>query len=171
MKWYEENYVDHVAWIVDHLEYLGLSYAEALLCLVLAFFKEKNLNITYELLGNKLDTSQDEIDKLLFGLKKRGYLGISVSKSGMEFDLSSLYEISEKEMSSKKDEDLFEMYEEGFKRPLSPNEMAKISSLAKKYGQGALIVALRAAQGHDKLNLTFVERYILNHESKDKDDR
>ena len=167
MKWYETNYNDKVAWILDHLEYLNLSYGEALLCLLLTFMKDKGINISYETLVNKLDTSQDELDKLLFKLKQKGYLNITIKEVGMDFDLSSLFDFNENELNSKKDEDLYILYEEGFKRPLSPNEMAKISTLAKDHGQGALIVALRAAQGHNKLNLNFVERYILNHESKD----
>ena len=165
MKWYESNYNDKVAWILDHLEYLNLSYGETVLCLILTFMKDKGLNITYETLINKLDTSQDELDKLLFKLKQKGYLNITLKEQGMDFDLTPLFDFNEQDLNSKKDEDLYVLYEDAFKRPLSPNEMAKISSLSKIYGQDAMIVALRAAQGYNKLNLNYVERYIIDHES------
>ena len=38
MKWYEQNFVNHRDWILDHLDLLGLDANEAIVVLLIDFF-------------------------------------------------------------------------------------------------------------------------------------
>ena len=40
MQWYEQRFVNHRDWILDHLEYLGLDAEETVIVLLIDFMNE-----------------------------------------------------------------------------------------------------------------------------------
>ena len=63
MKWYQERFVSHRDWILDHLELLDLSAQEAILVLVIDFNNEKRIPVTMESLAAKTKMKKEEVDE------------------------------------------------------------------------------------------------------------
>lgn len=63
MKWYEQNFVNHRDWIMDHLELLGLDANETVLVLLIDFCNEHNIPVTLEVLHKKTGMSMEQVDE------------------------------------------------------------------------------------------------------------
>ena len=84
-KWYEQNYVSHRDWILDNMENLGLDCNEVVLVMLIDFMNEHHQEIDLEGLSNKLNKSQDELDRVLSTLCARSYLSIFPTSNGSKW--------------------------------------------------------------------------------------
>lgn len=160
-KWYEQKYVNHRDWILDHLEMLGLSAQETVLVLLIDFFNQNSMEITMELLSQKTGMSSDETDKVVSTLCAKQYLEIRASSRKVTFSLNGLFETDTAKYQRVLDSPLFETFESEFGRPLSQTEMQKISDWNRTIDRKLIIYALRQASIYQKLSLPYIEG-ILN---------
>lgn len=63
--------------------------------------------------------------------------------------------------------EIFNTFEEEFKRPLSSNELIKLSDFINKFGEEKTIEALRKASIYQKLNFDYINRILENGEQED----
>ena len=156
-KWYEYKYVNHRDWIRDHLEMLGLTAQETVLVLLIDFFNQNNVEITIELLSRKTGMSVDETDKAVSVLCAKRYLEIRASSRKVTFSLNGLFETDTAKYQRVLDSPLFETFESEFGRPLSQQEMQKISDWNRTIDRKLIIYALRQASIYQKLSLAYIE--------------
>ncbi len=160
-KWYEEKFVSHRDWVLDHLEVLGLNPQEALLVLLIDFCNEHEMEISEEVLSQKTGLSVSEVDTVISTLCAKKYLDIRASSKAIHFCLDGLYETEVARDASIMDSSLFDLFETQFGRTLSNREMEKISDWNRTMDRRLIIYALREASARQKKNLTYVES-ILN---------
>ena len=82
MKWYEQNFVSHRDWVLDHLELLGLDAKETVVILMIDFFNEHQYAISLDLLAKKCSLSEEELNEVLSVLAAKKYLSIKASAKG-----------------------------------------------------------------------------------------
>lgn len=161
MKWYEERYVNHRDWILEHLEYLNLSEKELVVVFVIDYLNQHHENITLDLLCKKTGYKKKDLDDIISTLCARQYLDILASSKDVRFSLNGLFETEVAKDVRVLDAPLFETFETEFKRPLSQKEMQKISDWNRNFDRKMIIYALREASAYQKLNLAYMES-ILN---------
>ena len=61
---------------------------------------------------------------------------------------------------------LFDLFETEFGRPLSQNEMKKISEWNHMYDKQMIIYALRTASAYQKMNLAYIDKILCNWRDK-----
>lgn len=162
MKWYEERYVDHRDWILDHLGLLGLSANEAVLVLMIDFMNEHRMVISSESLHQRTGLSVQEVENGLSALCARQYLEIRVSNKYVYFALDGLFETDTAKEERILDSSLFDQFETEFGRTLSPTEMSKISEWNQTIDKKLILYALREASAYQALNLTYIDKILEN---------
>ena len=166
MKWYEQKYVNHRDWILDHLQVLKLSPAEFEMVMLIDFMNEHGMSITYEDLKQKTGMSSAEADHAIGLLCSRGYLEILASPNSVRFVLNGLFETDTARAASVMDSSLFDLFETEFGRPLSQNEMAKISEWNSSTDKQLIIYALREASMKQKLAIPYIDKIIQTWKKK-----
>lgn len=166
MKWYEQRYVNHRDWILEYIELLGLNEKEVILVLLIDFLNEYHTEITLDLLHRKTGYSMDELDRLISGLCVKKYLEILVSNKSVRFSLNGLFEANVAQEQRMMDSSLFDVFESEFSRPLSQFEMQKISDWNRIFDRKFILYALREASIYRKVNLPYIEKILLDWQSK-----
>lgn len=161
MKWYEQKYVNHRDWILDHLEFLGLSNDEVVIVLLIDFMNQNHEEITMETLRRKTGQTMDDLDRVISVLCAKKYLEIKASSKKVRFLLNGLFETDTARDEKILDASLFDAFESEFGRPLSSHEMERISEWNRTTDKKLIIYALRQASAYQKLSLNYIER-ILN---------
>lgn len=161
MKWYEQKYVNHRDWILDHLEFLGLSSDETIIVLLIDFMNQNHEEITMEALRRKTGQSMDELDRVISVLCAKKYLEIKASSRQVRFLLDGLFETDTARDEKIMDASLFDAFESELARPLSSKEMERISEWNRTTDKKLILYALREASAYQKLSLNYIER-ILN---------
>ena len=161
-KWYEQNYVSHRDWILDNMENLGLDCNEVVLVLLIDFMNEHHQEIDLEGLSNKLNKSQDELDRVLSTLCARSYLSIFPTSNGSKWSLNGLFEADSERSVKVMDRSLFDTFESEFGRPLSEREMEKLNEWVKSTHKKLIIYALRQASLDEKLSFPYIDKIILS---------
>ena len=165
-KWYEQNYVSHRDWILDNMENLGLDCNEVVLVLLIDFMNEHHQEIDLEGLSNKLNKSQDELDRVLSTLCARSYLSIFPTSNGSKWSLNGLFEADSERSVKVMDRSLFDTFESEFGRPLSEREMEKLNEWVKSTHKKLIIYALRQASLDEKLSFPYIDKIISNWKTK-----
>ena len=165
-KWYEQNYVSHRDWILDNMENLGLDCNEVVLVLLIDFMNEHHQEIDLEGLSNKLNKSQDELDRVLSTLCARSYLSIFPTSNGSKWSLNGLFEADRERSVKVMDRSLFDTFESEFGRPLSEREMEKLNEWVKSTHKKLIIYALRQASLDEKLSFPYIDKIISNWKTK-----
>lgn len=161
MQWYKTNYCNRRDWILDNAENLNLNAEELLFCLLIDFMQEHHLELSEKTLQTKLKMNGSEVDQVVRNLSSKGYLAIGVNEH--LFDLSGLYENGAKHpVSDTVYETVFNVFEDTFGRPLSPNELVKLSEFSKKYDHVEIIEALRTAEAYNKISMAYIEGILRN---------
>ncbi|MDO5109010.1 MAG: DnaD domain protein [Erysipelotrichaceae bacterium] len=161
MKWYEQNFVNHRDWIMDHLELLGLDANETVLVLLIDFCNEHNIPVTLEVLHKKTGMSMEQVDETVSTLCARKYLEIRVSAKKVRFLLNGLFETDTARSERVLDSSLFDTFETEFGRPLSNMEMTKISDWNRTTDKKLILYALRQASAYQHLSIHYIDK-ILN---------
>ena len=162
MKWYQENFVNRRDWILDNLADLKMSYEEIVVVLFIDFFNSNNINITLELLAAKTNSSKEDINKIISILCAKNYLDIKAVDKHIVFDLSKLFESEYGKEKEVLKNDLNQIFETEFQRPLSNDEFTKLNQWLKIYDKKKIIMSLRKASMYQKLNFAYIEKILEN---------
>ena len=160
-KWYLNNYVNRRDWLLENMHNYDLSSDEILLIMLIDYQNTYNNPITYAYLSAKMGKDQGEIDKLLAGLISKNYLKI-VTRDRVSYDLTPLFDNEVENNTVANSDNLFEIFETEFGRPLSENDALKIDSFIKYYPYESIIKALQIASAKNKLNTAYVEGILKN---------
>ena len=166
MKWYETNYVNRKDWVLDNIEYLGLDEKQTLIVLLIEFLNEKRIPISLELLQKKSGLSKEEVDQQISILCAKKYLSIKASAKQIKFLLDGLYDTDVAKEENVLDNSLFETFEREFGRPLSNNEMVKISEWNSIFEKKQILNALREASAYQHLSLAYIEKVLSSWKDK-----
>lgn len=166
MKWYEQKYVNHRDWILDNLQLLGMSSDETVMVLLIDFMNEHHEKITMEALSQKSGLSMEKTDEVISVLCAKKYLEIRVSSQSVHFLLNGLFETDIARDERILDSSLFDIFESEFKRPLTNNEMQKISDWNKTTDKKLIIYALREASAYQKMSLPYIEKILSEWKEK-----
>ena len=167
-EWYKTNFCNRRDWILDNLEYLALEAEEVLLCLTIDFLKSNGINPSYDNLMNKLKINRNELDKIIYNLTLKGCIAINIDSNGL-FDLTPLFSQKLHPVSETEFESIFATFEEVFARPLSINEVQKLSDLMHDFDKDKVIDALRESEARNKLSLAYIEVILRNNNDVTKD--
>lgn len=158
-QWYEKKYFNRMYWIFEEMENLNLNETELNLILLIQYLNETSTPITFEVLKTKLRRREDEIDDLLDQLNKKGYLTIEVTVKGFEINIDGLFRM---ESETHFEKNLFDLFENEFKRPLSPTEVQRLSDWLSEYDETTITFALREASLRNVLNFNYIHRILEN---------
>lgn len=162
MKWYKQKYVNRRDWILDNLEFLGLSEKEIVVVLLIDFFNSNHINITIDLLCKKTGFEENEINKILSVLFAKKFLQIEARNNVPCFILDGLFELEVEVIESELDNSLFNLFEKEFKRPLTQKEMETISDWVKTIDSKFIIEALKQASMYKKVKLSYIDKILKN---------
>ncbi len=164
MELYKEKYFDHRTWILENMAAVGLTMQETIIVLLIDLGNQYNEAISVEYLAKKSGSTNQEVDAIINSLFNKGLLTIKASGKKIIFDISNLFIMRPSAIQS---DDIFELFETEFKKPLSQNQMVRISEWLRIYDKDSIIDALREASINEKLSLSYIEKILAAHE-KDK---
>lgn len=166
MKWYEEKYVNHRDWILDHLELLGLDERETVVVLLIDFMNEHHLPVSLESLHKKTGMTTEEINQVISLLCGRKYMEIKGSSKGVRFSLNGLFEADTARDRRVLDRSLFDVFESEFGRPLNNREMEKLSDWNRTTDKRLILYALRDASAYQHLNMAYIDKILEEWKTK-----
>lgn len=166
MKWYEQRYVSHRDWILDHLELLGLDADEAVIVLLIDFMNEKGLEVSSASLAAKTGKTEEETERIIAVLCAKQYIEIKVSRTEIRWSLDRLFDTDVARVSGIADSSLFDIFESEFGRTLNEKEMEKISDWNRTTDKKLILYALRTASAYRKLNLAYIDRILSDWKNK-----
>ena len=161
-KWYKESYFDRKNWILENFDKLNLTSDETILLLLVELCKINKKVISYEFLSTKLNKTSKEVDKVIASLVSKHYLKLSTNSKGLVFDIDGLFEFNSEKYEIKENKDLYDIVSQIFNKPLSSNELQKMSDLIDEYGQDKFISALRIAEAQRKYKMSYIEGILRN---------
>lgn len=161
-KWYKESYFDSNSWIMENYDKLGLNSDETLLILLIDFYKKNHKPITYDLLSTKFNKDLKYIDSLISSLVEKHYLKVYINGDDLVFDIDSIFEFDVEQYEISENEDIYNLMDEIFGKPLSMSELQKMNDLLDKYGQNRFLEAVRIAEGNKKLKMPYIEGILRN---------
>lgn len=165
-KWYKESYFNTKNWILENFEKLNLNSDEVVLLLLIDLAKDNKKIITYDYLCSKLNKKVNEIDKILASLVNKHYLSFTMNSKGLTFSFDSIFEFDQNKYELNVNSDLYQMLENLFGKPLTPNELQKVSDLLNDYSEKQFIEAVRIADANRKLKLPYIEAILKNNDKK-----
>lgn len=166
MKWYEQKFVNHRDWMLDNCQLLGLDSNELVLAMMIDFFNEHNDPISMEALHQKTGMTLEEVDRTISVLCAKKYLEIRASAANVCFSLNGLFETDVARSERVLDSSLYSVFESEFGRPLSNQEMEKISDWNRTTDKKMIIYALREASAYQKLNVAYIDRILSEWKSR-----
>ncbi|MDO4701587.1 MAG: DnaD domain protein [Erysipelotrichaceae bacterium] len=161
-KWYKLTYVNRRDWILEHFDYLNLSSLEGMLVLLIDYLNANHCDIDYQLLSKKLNLKEEEIDALVSTLVAKNYLAIQVMNQGVQFCLDGLFDTEVNKEKTALNSDLFQVFQREFGRPLSNNEMVKLTDFISNYQSAFILEALKYALMYQKVNMAYIEKILMN---------
>ena len=161
-KWYKQTYFNRKNWILENFDKLNLTTDETMLLLLIEFAKDSHIAVSYDYFKKKLNYDSKKIDKIIASLVNKSYLSIAPRANGVSFDIDNLFEFDPEKYETVDAKDVYSVAEALLKRPLSGNEVQKLSDLINEYSQAAVIDALRVAEAYRKPSLAYVEATLKN---------
>jgi len=168
MNLFRQPFFNRRNWILENLEDLDLSLEESMVVLLIDYFNELNCNVDIPSLANKLNMDGAYIDAILNQLLAKGYLKIEAINRKMVYQLDGLYLHTEdaKPCNSNVFRNLFELYEQEFRRPLSQRESEQLSEWISVYDLKLIEYALREAVIYDKVAFPYIDTILRNWKDK-----
>lgn len=159
---YKQPYFDHRNFILSRLGELKISNSEALLLLLIDFENEFGNIITYESLALKLNHTPDEISDLIDGLIAKGFLEIKIKDREILYSIDSLFKLDYENKVIDKNvfQDLFQLYEDAFGRPLNRSESERLSEWMSEYDLKLIEYALKEAIVYEKRNFDYINAIL-----------
>lgn len=166
MKWYEEKFVSHRDWILDHFDLLGLDPCEYVLVNMIDFLNQHHITITLEELSHRTRLDQKQLDAAISSLCSRRYLKIVAVGRNISFDLSGLFEADTARAERIMDREVYALFEKEFGRPLSQMELAKVNEWNRTTDRKMIIYALREASAYRNLSISYIDGILRAWKSK-----
>lgn len=160
MKWYEQNFVNHRDWVLDHLDLLALEPKETVTVLLIDFLNEHHYEISMDLLEKKTGFSEAELNEVLSVLIAKKYLTIKASAKEIYFNINGLFETNIARDAAILDSSLYDVFESEFDRPLSTVEMEKISEWNRTTDKKLIMLALREASAYQKKSFAYIDKIL-----------
>ena len=161
-KWYNESYFDRKNWILENFDKLNLTTDETLLILLVDLCKINKVYVTQEYLLKKLKKTPKQLDAIIANLVAKHYLKIRNNAKGLIFDFDDIFEFDPAKYEIIDNKNLFDIVSDVFGKPLSPNDLQKMTDLINKYGEKKFNEALRIAEANKKLSMSYVEGVLRN---------
>ncbi len=161
-KWYKESYFDRKNWILENFDRLNLSSDETLFILVVELCRFSRKQISYAYLSTKMNKSVKELDQIIASLVSKHYLKLSTNTKGLVFDIDGIFEFDPEKYEVVENKNLFDTVGDVFGKPLTPIQLQKMNDLLETYGQEKFIEALRLAEAHRKLSMSYIEGILRN---------
>lgn len=168
MKWYEQKFVNHRDWILDHLDLLGLDAKETVVVLLIDFFNEHHDAISMDLLAKRSSLSEVELNEVLSVLTAKKYLTIKANTKEVRFDINGLFETDTARDEAVLDSSLYDVFESEFGRPLNTIEMQKISEWNRTIDKKLIMLALREASAYQKKNFAYIDKVLSDWKASGK---
>ena len=165
--WYQQPYFNKRNWIIHHLSKLDCDLSQAYLLLLVDYLNEQHINISLEVLSEYTSLPIQEVDKLLNDIMKKGYVKVISKQGKIVFDLSGVFDEHQKQPIDV-DPNLFELFEQQIKRPLSEKEMTQLSIWSKKYHQDLVVFALKEALIQQKVHFAYINKILENWDEQGK---
>ena len=159
-KLYKTPYFNKSKWILEYCDKLNLTPNETLALLVIEHAHESGYKDSMEYLATKLNLPLKEVDAILLGLVNKNY--VALNEDGYFFSINNIFEFDPSKYELINNQDTFQIFEEFLNRPLSGEELNKISNLVNEYGDDVVIDALRKAEAYNKHSISYVESVLLN---------
>lgn len=161
-KWYKESYFNSTNWILENFNKLGLTNDETILVLLIDLYRSNRKTITYDILCEKLNMNAKQVDTLIASLVNKHYLKISTNTKGIVFDIDSIYEFDPSSYEIAENNNIYNLVDELFGKPLSSQELQKMNDLIENYGQDKFLEATRIAEANRKLKMSYIEGILRN---------
>ena len=161
-KWYKESYFDRKNWILENFDRLNLNSDETLLILIIELCRVSRKQISYEYLSEKMNKTVKELDQIIASLVSKHYLKLSTNTKGLVFDIDGIFEFDPEKYEITENKNLFDTVGDVFGKPLTPIQLQKMNDLLETYGQEKFIEALRLAEAHRKLSMSYIEGILRN---------
>ena len=161
-KWYKESYFDRKNWILENFDRLNLNADETLLILIIDLCRINRKQISYDYLSEKMNKSVKELDQIIASLVSKKYLKLSTNAKGLVFDIDGIFEFDPDKYEITENKNLFDTVGDVFGKPLTPIQLQKMNDLLETYGQEKFTEALRLAEAHRKLSMSYIEGILRN---------
>ena len=170
--------------LLQHYHEVGMEAEELVFWLQLYSYQERGLFPDLAQVAQNMGVSQTRVFQLLAQADEKNNLRLVTQKDAqgkqtdsydfsLLFDkLAKLYEQKEQSQSAQKTADkisnLYQTFEQEFGRPLSPLEFERIAGWLNedRYDPELVRLALKEAVTHQARNLSYIDRILLNWESK-----
>ncbi len=163
-KWYQENYFNRRNWLLENIDKRDLSAQEALILLLIDYHNEFSRGIQLETLARSAHLSMEELDSVMTSLCNKKFLTIT-SKTKISFNIDNVFEEPQKQLTGS--ENLFEMFEEQFSRPLSQREATTLSEWVNIYDSQTILLALREAVLKHRLSFSYIDKVLSANDRKE----
>lgn len=158
-------WLDHTAWILEHLEDLHLTARQALGLLVIEHFNRTGTPITHAVISSKLGITSQEAEDLFSELSDKGYLKFELDGGTLRFVTEGILD-AESQAGMPLEKSLIKEFEDSFGRDLSPREMQKILDLAGQFGEDRTLIALDEAAASNARSINYIERVLVSWRTK-----
>lgn len=153
-----EVYIDKILLAISLAPKRSISPEELLVIIGILFLNKAMLDVTIKHLAEYVKCSETMIDDSLNALQKRKYLCIKTRKAKLEFDLRGYFEADETQPTF--DQNIHQVAEEAFGRPLSPSELSTLMALNAKYSFEDMQYALREMMVNKKTSMPYVSKIL-----------
>lgn len=152
-------WLDHVAWILGHLETLKLTHQEALCLLVIEYFNRADIPVNHDALCQKLAIQPAQAEELLGALSDKGYLDFAMESGKIRFLTDGVYKTGSS-AGQPLVKSTIQEFEEAFGRALSSQEMQRIIDMEGEYGANRTLLALDEAIAYEHPDTNYIERVL-----------
>lgn len=169
------KYIDWKQLLINNYRNLDLKEEEVMILLVIdSLLNNNEIIITPDLLALKMNYSQQVLDKHLSSLLNKNLINIEEDEQGkIKTTLNGIKYIvvsdflkaqtnTKSEDDLQKEQNLFEIFENQFGRPLSFVEMDTMQQwLQEGYEEDKIILALKEAVAMKKKNIRYIDKILL----------
>lgn len=168
MNLFEQTFFNRRNWILENLTTLELNLEEAMCVLLIDYYNEFHRTVDISSLSMALKLDGGRVDEILNQLVAKGYLNVELSNRKMNYRLDGLYLHTQdsKPCDTNAYRNLFELYEQEFKRPISQKESEVLSDWIASYDLKLIEYALREAIIYEKISFAYIDTILRNWKEK-----
>lgn len=159
-SWWNERYINRQDWVLDHLQSINVSPLEGLILLQLETLNRHQELIQPDVLALRCNVSLKDLDSALTKLIQKGYVSIHAHEKSVEYRIDQIFN-EPNSQTDHSNQDLMNLFETEFKRPLAPVEIEKLNDWLLKVPSEMIVHALREAIIYKKLNLNYIDRILV----------
>ena len=159
LKWWNQRFVNRRDYILENLETWNLNTREIVMILLIDYMNEHLITLSLELMAQKMNLTINEVDLLLQSLQEKGYIQMNFVQGRISFSIDGLFDEPSK---NQLEQSLFDLYEAEFARPLTQQELQRLSDMRQQYDEVMMINALREASIYGCVKIEYIEKILMN---------